>query len=822
MSELKFDITGVTGGLESAANKASGILDGLASGSVDGLTGSVGGLLGKLGPLGMAAGAALGALTALAAGGAKMAIEYANLSKEFGVNIEQIQKLEKTYSSFGMNAEKILDINKDAAEKLGEAWKEGTGEFQAALEMVKGDIKDYAAFTNDPEGGRKAAEMWYYQAKAAGLSHSEIIAGMERIASDSSKMIGALEKSNDYWEHQAKVAKESVYVSEEAANSWSDASTNLVNAGKMIMGKFAELFKFIPDGFNVIYSYFTNDFSKSKLYLSLQYIGNYVSEHLPKLFSTGRKAFDPLIQVFDKLRQVMVNLYKTMYKIFAKVANFANGLSQKALSAFGIDAEVFNFKLPESWEDLETKITEIADAQSKLNDEKERQNAIDAQNAAKKAQEEYERKNKELAGQQCPICKKGAHAAADCPENKKKMDAAKKAAQKAADDAKKLREKAYADLKAINISLYSSSQAAVASSNRQIIENLAKLDNALKQGIITQEQYEEKRRQLIDANAENFRKSVLGANPSDALQMLAASKQVYERSLKDLEESYRNKNIKLEEYLAEKQSIEDAYKARTDVTIGLDGIKSNEMLNSYGDRDQTIDEMKAVDVEKANTEYSEHKAKIDKLPQAEQFKQLQALNEAHNKKMREIDLKYNNMRLQDTQDMFGGFGEALQAFGLENNAVTKGIFAAQKGVSIAQGLLNAHEAATVAMAKYPGPLGVAMGAASYASAIARVAQMKSITVDGMAHDGIDNIPREGTWLLQKGERVVDDRTNGDLKDFLSAQKSGGNNNSQPIEVNAPLNINGNVNSSDKMVMEAIKRHAKLVAQAVEDAQRRKM
>ncbi|EKL2804700.1 hypothetical protein QC675_003723 [Escherichia coli] len=821
MSELKFDITGVTGGLESAANKASGILDGLASGSVDGLTGSVGGLLGKLGPLGMAAGAALGALTALAAGGAKMAIEYANLSKEFGVNIEQVQKLEKTYSSFGMNAEKILDINKDAAEKLGEAWKEGTGEFQAALEMVKGDIKDYAAFTNDPEGGRKAAEMWYYQAKAAGLSHSEIIAGMERIASDSSKMIGALEKSNDYWEHQAKVAKESVYVSEEAANSWSDASTNLVNAGKMIMGKFADLFKFIPDGFNIIYSYFTNDFSKSKLYLSLQYIGNYVSEHLPKLFSTGRKAFDPLIQVFDKLRQVMVNLYKTMYKIFAKVANFANGLSQKALSAFGIDAEVFNFKLPESWEDLETKITEIADAQSKLNDEKERQNAIDAQNAAKKAQEEYERKNKELAGQQCPICKKGAHAAADCPENKKKMDAAKKAAQKAADDAKKLREKAYADLKAINISLYSSSQAAVASSNRQIIENLAKLDNALKQGIITQEQYEEKRRQLIDANAENFRKSVLGANPSDALQMLAASKQVYERSLKDLEESYRNKNIKLEEYLAEKQSIEDAYKARTDVTIGLDGIKSNEMLNSYGDRDQTIDEMKAVDVEKANTEYSEHKAKIDKLPQAEQFKQLQALNEAHNKKMREIDLKYNNMRLQDTQDMFGGFGEALQAFGLENNAVTKGIFAAQKGVSIAQGLLNAHEAATVAMAKYPGPLGVAMGAASYASAIARVAQMKSITVDGMAHDGIDNIPREGTWLLQKGERVVDDRTNGDLKDFLSAQKSG-NTSSQPIEVNAPLNINGNVNSSDKMVMEAIKRHAKLVAQAVEDAQRRKM
>jgi hypothetical protein len=37
----------------------------------------------------------------------------------------------------------------------------------------------------------------------------------------------------------------------------------------------------------------------------------------------------------------------------------------------------------------------------------------------------------------------------------------------------------------------------------------------------------------------------------------------------------------------------------------------------------------------------------------------------------------------------------------------------------------------------------------------------------MAHDGIDNIPKEGTWLLDKGERVVDSRTNADLKNYLA-------------------------------------------------------
>ena len=48
-----------------------------------------------------------------------------------------------------------------------------------------------------------------------------------------------------------------------------------------------------------------------------------------------------------------------------------------------------------------------------------------------------------------------------------------------------------------------------------------------------------------------------------------------------------------------------------------------------------------------------------------------------------------------------------------------------------------------------------------------LATIATVSIDGMAHDGIDNIPKEGTWLLDKGERVVDSRTNGDLKDFIA-------------------------------------------------------
>lgn len=838
MSDFRIDIVGATEGLERAASKAGGILDNLASGGVDGLSGSIGGLLGKLGPVGMAAGAALTALTALTVGAGKMAAEYANLSKEFGVNAEQIQKIEKAYASTGLETEKLLDINKDAAEKLGEAWRDGTGEFVAALKMVKGDIKDYIAFTNDPEGGRKAAEMWYYQAKAAGLSRSEIIAGMERIASDSSKMVGALEKSNDYWEHQIKLQEQSAYVSDKTATAYADAGANLVSIGKEVMGFFAELFSFVPKGFNIIYDYFNNDFSNTTFYLSIKAISTFIADKLPPLFQKAKDALTtaikPMVNMFTKVQDTIVNLYNKIAEIVAKVQNAVKGAGKSALDFFGVDSSFLDFEIPALTTDNIAKgakslgsAIEGAIVGGVSNGTAKTFEAL-AEEQRKKQEEERKRKEQELKDKQdkdakaaaanmCPICKNGAHAASDCPELEKQ----KKAAAKAAADAKRLRDQAYKDLEAINISLYSSTQAAVASSNKQIIDNLAKLDNALKQGIITQEQYEEKRRQLIDSNADNFYKSVLGANPSDALQMLSASRQIYDQSVADLETMFNNKLIKESDYLKRRKDLEDAYNARTNAAGGLAGAKSDALANSFGDRYLSIDDQKKADINEANADYKAKKLDINKLPQAEQFKAMQALNEAHQKKMREIDLKYNNMRLQDSQNMFGGFGEALQAFGMENNAVMKGLFAAQKGVAIAQSMINAHEAATKAMATYPGPLGVAMGAASYASAIARVAQMRSIDVSGMAHDGIDNIPREGTWLLDKGERVVDQRTNGDLKDFLANQKSG-QSNTAPIEVHAPLTIQGNVNSADKMVMEAIKRHASIVAQAVEDAQRRRM
>ena len=60
----------------------------------------------------------------------------------------------------------------------------------------------------------------------------------------------------------------------------------------------------------------------------------------------------------------------------------------------------------------------------------------------------------------------------------------------------------------------------------------------------------------------------------------------------------------------------------------------------------------------------------------------------------------------------------------------------------------------------------------------------SLAIAGMAHDGIDNIPREGTWLLDGGERVLSPNQNADLSAFLESQ-TGGSGESKDVHVHLP-------------------------------------
>jgi lambda family phage tail tape measure protein len=69
-----------------------------------------------------------------------------------------------------------------------------------------------------------------------------------------------------------------------------------------------------------------------------------------------------------------------------------------------------------------------------------------------------------------------------------------------------------------------------------------------------------------------------------------------------------------------------------------------------------------------------------------------------------------------------------------------------------------------------GPIAAPAAAAS-ALAYAGGLSASIAAVAGMAHDGIDSVPQDGTWLLQKGERVTTAQTSAKLDKTLDGMKS---------------------------------------------------
>lgn len=96
-----------------------------------------------------------------------------------------------------------------------------------------------------------------------------------------------------------------------------------------------------------------------------------------------------------------------------------------------------------------------------------------------------------------------------------------------------------------------------------------------------------------------------------------------------------------------------------------------------------------------------------------------------------------------------------------------------KAAAIAQAVINTYQAATAAFASASAIpivgwiLGPIAAAAAVALGIANVNKIKSTQFQGQAHDGMTNVPSEGTYLLDKGERVLSPSQNNDLTKFLS-------------------------------------------------------
>ncbi|PKQ78091.1 hypothetical protein [Aeromonas sobria] len=122
---------------------------------------------------------------------------------------------------------------------------------------------------------------------------------------------------------------------------------------------------------------------------------------------------------------------------------------------------------------------------------------------------------------------------------------------------------------------------------------------------------------------------------------------------------------------------------------------------------------------------------------------------------------------------------------------SKKMFYMKKALSIAEALINGAVGATEALKMGPimGPVMAGMITALTGAQVGMIAAQQYQPAQGQAHDGLDSIPHEGTWRLDKGERVVSSSINKDLKQGLkkiNGGKVGG------ITVDAPVVIQGSI------------------------------
>ena len=199
-------------------------------------------------------------------------------------------------------------------------------------------------------------------------------------------------------------------------------------------------------------------------------------------------------------------------------------------------------------------------------------------------------------------------------------------------------------------------------------------------------------------------------------------------------------------------------------------------------------------------QFSDRLEVIQEAMDAELLTEQQALD-AKLEARRAYENATRDLTMSSAEDIAGSLSSITKTMMGENSTAYRVMFAMEKGMAIARSIMNIQVAMSSAAASLPFPqnLGaMATVAANVAGIVGNIQAIVMPDIQGQAHDGIANVPREGTWMLDKGERVVKPADNRKLSDFLDGKSKsiGGDN----INVNVTVNSDGssNVESNKQM------------------------
>lgn len=170
------------------------------------------------------------------------------------------------------------------------------------------------------------------------------------------------------------------------------------------------------------------------------------------------------------------------------------------------------------------------------------------------------------------------------------------------------------------------------------------------------------------------------------------------------------------------------------------------------------------------------------LPELERFELLEVAKQEHMDAMwameQEFALKQQQLdeaqkfaRIDMYQSLFSGLAGMTSAFFGEQSAAHRVMFGIEKGFAIAQSVMAIQQSIAKAMSLgFPANIPVIAQAVGQGSQI--ISNIKSVSMGGIAHGGLDYVPKESTYLLDKGERVLSPNQNQDLNNFMKGGGSG--------------------------------------------------
>ncbi|KKY51447.1 tail tape measure protein [Pseudomonas amygdali pv. tabaci str. ATCC 11528] len=766
--------------------------------------------------VGVAIAAVPAALTGLVAYTAGSAKEISNLAALAGLGTTEFQKYAAGAKTVGVEQDKLADIFKDTNDKLGDFFNTGGGELKDFFEVIAPKV-GVTAESFKKLNSAEALQLYVSTLEKANVSQAEMTFYMEGIADEASALVPLLRNGGKEFKQLGDAAESAgAILSVQTIAVSKQFSSELMGLMQNLQGTKNK----IADDFMPVVQQLTKDLNDSvKAGGGVTKVVGEMGDKLVTATAFVVSAGDGVTRVFKIVSDTLVGMYATavgytssmMADVAAGLAKFTIGdvstqfiadsvrLRDEAKVNFGAAAEAAagikaSLETPLAGDTIKKYITD-----------------------ARAAAGEYQR----LFGGTGFSDQGGKGSGVD----PKALEAAKQAAKDAASAAKKLSDtfkgsetdlqrqialintstdaqKNATEVDKIRFEVASGKLVGINAVQQKRLEGLASELDALQKLKVANEEEAKAVSFLATLKDENasigagFDMELAGAGMGDKardrLKQDMAIQEDYARKAADLQaqrnsgdisaELYAKETGMLSEALAERMvkqqdyynrvdkaqsdwmaGVSDAWKNYVDAAENYSAIAADFVSGSLNDLTGGLGNVfsdvvtGAKDAGDAIADFAGNMSKSV----------INALG----------DMAAQWLVYQGIQLLVGKSGQSAAATGLIANAQA----------ASAQAALNAY-ASTAGIPLIGPELAPAAALAATAATTPMVAAVSASALAGMAHNGMDNIPKEGTWLLDGGERVLNPNQNRDLTKYLADKAGSGTGGAPSFTINAPVTV----------------------------------